>query len=203
MDNTLLEINKHKFNIAEFSQKLIRTFDLNDEMFITNEIKKEIEFLFSLYNIKNNIIKNQMPNNNNMNNMNNFFNPLLNPNFNYNQYQQILQQQMMQFQQAMQQQEMMMRQQMENIQKEQNQNSEISVLFYRRGFDRPIEIRCSLKDKCSDIFRKYKNLATKMNDTVKFIFNAKALPPSLTVEEAGITHNSNVFVVETNGVRGG
>ena len=23
MDNTLLEINKHKFNIAEFSQKLI------------------------------------------------------------------------------------------------------------------------------------------------------------------------------------
>ena len=42
-----------------------------------------------------------MPNNNNMNNMNNFFNPLLNPNFNYNQYQQILQQQMMQFQQAM------------------------------------------------------------------------------------------------------
>ena len=128
MDNTLLEINKHKFNIAEFSQKLIRTFDLNDEMFITNEIKKEIEFLFSLYNIKNNIIKNQMPNNNNMNN---FFNPLLNPNFNYNQYQQILQQQMMQFQQAMQQQEMMMRQQMEDIQKEQNQNNEIDVFFHR------------------------------------------------------------------------
>ena len=206
MDNTLLEINKHKFNIAEFSQKLIRTFDLNDEMFITNEIKKEIEFLFSLYNIKNNIIMNQMPNNNNMNNMNNFFNPLLNPNFNYNQYQQILQQQMMQFQQAMQQQEMIMRQQMENFQKEQNQNSEIIVIFRRGGFDRfnkPIEIRCSLKDKCSDIFRKYKNLATKMNDTVKFIFNAKALPPSLTVEEAGITNGANVFVIETEGVRGG
>ena len=202
MDNTLLEINKHKFNIAEFSQKLIRTFDLNDEMFITNEIKKEIEFLFSLYNIKNNIIKNQMPNNNNMNNMNNFFNPLLNPNFNYNQYQQILQQQMMQFQQAMQQQEMIMRQQMENFQKEQNQNLEIIVIF-RRGNDRPIKIRCSLKDKCSDIIQKYKNLVTKKSDTEKFVFNAKTLYPNLTVEEAGITHNANVFVVETNGVRGG
>ena len=202
MNNTLLEINKHKFNIAEFSQKLIRTFDLNDEMFITNEIKKEIEFLFSLYNIKNNIIKNQMPNNNNMNNMNNFFNPLLNPNFNYNQYQQILQQQMMQFQQAMQQQEMIMRQQMENFQKEQNQNLEIIVIFRRRN-DRPIKIRCSLKDKCSDIIQKYKNLAQVKSDTLKFIFNAQALYPNLTVEEAGITHNANVFVVETNGVRGG
>ena len=199
MDNTLLEINKHKFNIAEFSQKLIRTFDLNDEMFITNEIKKEIEFLFSLYNIKNNIIKNQMPNNNNMNN---FFNPLLNPNFNYNQYQQILQQQMMQFQQAMQQQEMIMRQQMENFQKEQNQNLEIIVIF-RRGNDRPIKIRCSLKDKCSDIIQKYKNLVTKKSDTEKFVFNAKTLYPSLTAEEAGIINNSDIFVVETKGIRGG
>ncbi len=202
MDNTLLEINKHKFNIAEFSQKLIRTFDLNDEMFITNEIKKEIEFLFSLYNIKNNIIMNQMPNNNNMNNMNNFFNPLLNPNFNYNQYQQILQQQMMQFQQAMQQQEMIMRQQMENFQKEQNQNLEIIVIF-RRGNDRPIKIRCSLKDKCSDIIQKYKNLAMVESDTLKFIFNAQALHPNLTVEEAGITNDANIFVVETKGIRGG
>ena len=202
MDNTLLEINKHKFNIAEFSQKLIRTFDLNDEMFITNEIKKEIEFLFSLYNIKNNIIMNQMPNNNNMNNMNNFFNPLLNPNFNYKQYQQILQQQMMQFQQAMQQQEMIMRQQMENFQKEQNQNNEISVIFHR-GNGGGIEIRCSLKDKCSDIIQKYKNLATKKSDTEKFVFNAKTLYPSLTAEEAGITNKAHIFVIETEGVRGG
>ena len=125
MDNTLFEINKHKFNIAEFSQKLIRTFDLNDEIFITNEIKKEIEFLSSLFNIKKNIMMNPMFNNNNMN----FFNPLINPNLNYNQYQKILQQQMMQFQQAIQQQDMIMRQQMENIQNEQNQNSIIDVYF--------------------------------------------------------------------------
>ena len=134
--------------------------------------------------------------------MNNFFNPLLNPNFNYNQYQQILQQQMMQFQQAMQQQEMIMRQQMENFQKEQNQNSEIKVIF-RRDRENPIMIQCSLKDKCSDIIQKYKNLAQVKSDTLKCIFSAQTLYPNLTVEEAGITHNSNVFVVETNGVRGG
>ena len=198
MDNTLLEINKHKFNIAEFSQKLIRTFDLNDEIFITNEIKKEIEFLSSLFNIKKNIMMNPMFNSNNMN----FFNPLINPNFNYNQYQQILQQQMMQFQQAIQQQDMIMRQQMENIQNEQNQNSIIDV-YFRNGDDSPILVQCSLKDKCADIIQKYKNLSKKKSDSEKFIFNAKALHPSLTVEEAGLTHNSNIFVVETKGVRGG
>ena len=129
MDNTLFLIYNHKFNIAEFSQKLIRTFDLNDEIFITNEIKKEIEFLSSLFNIKKNIMMNPMFNSNNMN----FFNPLINPNFNYNQYQQILQQQMMQFQQAIQQQDMIMRQQMENIQNEQNQIDKIDV-FSQQGW---------------------------------------------------------------------
>ena len=76
-----------------------------------------------IFNIKKNTMMNPMFNSNNMN----FFNPLINPNFNYNQYQQILQQQMMQFQQAIQQQDMIMRQQMENIQNEQNQIGKIDV----------------------------------------------------------------------------
>ena len=37
----------------------------------------------------------------------------------------------------------------------------------------------------------------------KFIYNAKALYPDLTVEESGLTDNSNIFVVETKGIRGG
>ena len=60
-----------------------------------------------------------------------------------------------------------------------------------------------MKDKCSDIFQKYKNLATKKSDTEKFVFNAKTLYPSLTAEEAGITNNASIFVVETKGIRGG
>ena len=90
---------------------------------------------------------------------------------------------------------------MENFQKEQNQNSEINVIFYNP--ENQIIINCSLKDKCSDIIQKYKNLAQVKSDTLKFIFNAQALYQNLTVEEAGMTHNANVFVVETNGVRGG
>ncbi len=73
MDNTLFEINKHKFNILSLSNKLINTFNINEEMSINNEIKKETEFLLSLLNIKNNAIMNQMAMNNNMN----FFNPMM------------------------------------------------------------------------------------------------------------------------------
>ena len=36
----------------------------------------------------------------------------------------------------------------------------------------------------------------------KFIFNAKNLNPSLSLAEAGIAHNSNIFVVTTKGVHG-
>ena len=73
MDNTLFEINKHKFNILSLANKLINTFNINEEMSINNEIKKETEFLLSLLNIKNNAIMNQMAMNNNMN----FFNPMM------------------------------------------------------------------------------------------------------------------------------
>ncbi len=36
----------------------------------------------------------------------------------------------------------------------------------------------------------------------KFIFNAKALNPSLTVAEAGLNEGANIFVVNTAGVKG-
>ena len=109
---------------------------------------------------------------------------------------------MIQFQQAIQQQDMIMRQQMENIQNEQNQICKIDV-YFRNGDNSPIWVQWSLRDKCADIIQKYKNLSKKKSDSEKFIFNAKALHPSLSVEEAGLTNNSNIFVVETKGVRGG
>ena len=45
MENTLFEINKHKYNILSLSNKLINTFDINQEILINNELKKESEFL--------------------------------------------------------------------------------------------------------------------------------------------------------------
>ena len=102
MENTLNEINKRKLNIVSLGNKLISTYNINEEIFISNEIKKETDFLLSLLNIKNSAMMNQMAMNNNMNN----FNPMMNPNFvNYNnQLQQLIQLQQMQMQQIMQQQ---------------------------------------------------------------------------------------------------
>ncbi len=103
MENTLFEINKHKYSILSLSNQLINTFDINQEISINNELKKETEFLLSLLNIKYNEIMNQMAMNNNMN----FINPLMNLNFinNNNQLQQMLQQQIMQIQEMQNQQQ--------------------------------------------------------------------------------------------------
>ena len=48
MDYALLEINQHKINISNLSNQLINTFEINQEIFINNEIKKETEILYSL-----------------------------------------------------------------------------------------------------------------------------------------------------------
>ena len=62
------------------SNKLINAFDINEEIMINNEIKKETEFLLSLLNIKQNEIITFNNNiNNNMNfNMNNNFSQQMN-----------------------------------------------------------------------------------------------------------------------------
>ena len=189
MDNTLYEINKHKFNVLSLSNKLINTYEINQEISINNEIKKETEFLLSLLNIKNSAMMNQMGMNNNMN----FFNPMMNPNFvnNNNQFQQLIQQQLMQMQQMMQQPQI-----------NQQIKDKITVKF-RNSRDQPISVRCSLNDSVSDIIKKYRKYSLDNIPNERFIFNAKVLSPSLTVGEAGLTNNCSIYVVETNGVRGG
>ena len=58
----------------------------------------------------------------------------------------------------------------------------------------PYKLKCTYDDKVSDIIEKYRN---KSGDKEKrlFIFNAKYLNPDLTVVEAGITHNSDIYVI--------
>ena len=200
MDNTLFEINKHKLNILSLSNKLINTNNINEEIFINNELKKETDFLLSLLNIKNNAMMNQMS----FNNMN-FFNPMMNPNFVNNiQIQQMIQQQLMQMQQMMQQQqiqqeEMLMKQQIEN----QNQSIDVLFRYYLEGLPKNVRIKCRMKDKVSDVIERYRNEANDRSQTKKFIFNAIGLNPNQTVEEARLSNNSVIVVVETEGVRGG
>ena len=182
--------------------------DINEEFSINNEIKKETEFLLSLLNIKMNEIKN----------MNNFNNPMMNQgnnNKNNNNClqinQQMMQQQMMA--QQMQRQQMMAAQQaqMQNYQGNFNhpdfneglEESNIRVIFRLSGeigpAAQPVYIDCFPNDIISSIIEKYKNKSNINEDDYKFfyIFNAKNLNQNLTVSEAGITNNSNIFVVRS------
>ena len=188
MDFTLIEINKHKNNISNLSARLLNTFDVNEEISINNEIKKETEILDSLLNIKMNSIMAQN-------------------------------QQMMQFQiqQQMQAQQNMFNQ-MQNMQNnplnnnfpnqiEQSKKS-ITVIFRTAKQDKdgnPInpKIQCSLDEKVSKVIERYRMQANDVGTKIKFIFNAMPLNHSLTVAEAGLSDNSNIFAMYTENVRGG
>ena len=128
--------------------------------------------------------------------------------------QQMIQQQMMQ-QQMMQQQ--MMQQQMMAAQADQAQqaamqnilnqsNTGISIIFRQSVYNNldkigPIMIHCFPDEEVSSIIEKYRNKSNDRDPNKKFIFNAKNLSPYLSVAEAGITNNSNIFVVKTKSIQ--
>ena len=66
----------------------------------------------------------------------------------------------------------------------------------------PIMIQCMQDDKVSSVIEKYRMKSGDNDNSKKFIFNAKNLNPSLSIAEAGITHNANIFVVATKGIKG-
>ena len=87
----------------------------------------------------------------------------------------------------------------------QTTNSQFINVYFKagaQGENGSIMIQCSLNDKISDLIQKYKNKSLEDVSLKKFIFNAKALVPSLTVAEAGLTEGANIFVVNTAGVKG-
>ena len=182
MDFTLVEINKHKNNISNLSTKLLSTFNINEELSITYEIKKETEFLESLLNIK---MKSIMAQN----------------------------EQIMQFQIQQMQAQQIMSNQMQNMQFNpmnnnfQNQFEQpitnIRVLFRTGKKTTPYIIQCNVNEKVSKVIEKYRIMANDYKKTKKFIYNALALNPSLTVAEAQLTYNSMIYVYETEGLMGG
>ena len=42
----------------------------------------------------------------------------------------------------------------------------------------------------------------KLNGTEKFIFNAKTVHPNLSLAEAGMTNNANIFITPSRGING-
>ena len=117
--------------------------------------------------------------------------------------------------------QMQMMNQMSQLMQNQNQNNSQSqsyagkssvsyaggiTVFFRKNdansSQKPYAIQCKLSDTVGEIIQKYRNKSLDNDLTKKFIFNAKALSPSLTAAEAGLTDQANVFVVTTENVRG-
>ena len=123
-------------------------------------------------------------------------------------------QQMQKLQQMAQMQQMLNNQ---NSQQTQNQNqSQMKstdgnesggkcVIFRKSGEGQnepPIMIQCTDNEKIADVIAKYRVKTGDQDGSKKFIFNAKQLNESLSVSEAGLTNNANIFVVTTRGVKG-
>ena len=80
-----------------------------------------------------------------------------------------------------------------------HQERGLCVIFRVSGADgqtnAPVKVQCMPDDKVSDVIKKYRKKAGD-HDSTKFIFNAKNLNPCLTVAEAGITNNTNIFPIK-------
>ena len=82
----------------------------------------------------------------------------------------------------------------------------ITIFFRKNDRDvneRDITVQCLPNEKVSDAINKYRQECGDFDQTKKFIYNAKPLHPSLTLKEANLCERSSVFVVVTQGVKGG
>ena len=91
-------------------------------------------------------------------------------------------------------------------QKKDDNQGGMSIIFRASGGGGqngpPLTIQCLAEEKVSDLINRYRTKANDHDKSKKFIFNAKALNVDLSVSEAGLTNNANVFVVTTKGVKG-
>ena len=168
---------------------MINTFEVTQEIFISEELIKETQFLLTLLNIKKNLIFGQNFPNNNMN----LINPMQNQIniFNNNQFQQ-----------------MMPPKQIINTFNNNVQESlkdKIALYFRHNSIeDHNFSIMCNLDDKISDVIEKYKK-KTGCDDisSRKFVYNSYFLNPSKSVKETGLVNGSVIFVLESKNIKGG
>ncbi len=96
----------------------------------------------------------------------------------------------------------------EDNKKNLSENEEINIIFRRSGRRTPeeignINVSCLGGDFIKDIIQKYRNKSGDYDSTEKFVYNAKALKPYLTVSESGLGKDANIFVVPTSYINGG
>ena len=183
MDINQIKINKHKTNIINLAMKLSNTFNVNEEISINNEIKKETEFLQSLLDIKN------------QQNIQEPMNQMI-------QKQMMLQQQMLQqkIQQEMALQRMMMVEQ-RMIQQPMNISDYGWILFFEDQSQNSIEsIKISEQKLVKEAIALYMQKTGK-NGHYQFIFNHQELYPELKICQSGLHDLSEILVIESKNIK--
>ena len=199
MEYTLEEIKKHKIKISNLSIQLINTNNIADKIILNDEIKNETNCILSLLNIKLNEIQ---QNNNNINN-------------NYQNFNIINQQEILARQQMLAQQQILNPfnaglEKPTNIFLNNNQKipkapiiqvqKAIDIFFTeeksnRQGKEKSnIFIQCFPNDKVSAVIDKYRNIINDYSNNKKFYFNDFILDENLSIDKAGLYHNSNIKV---------
>ena len=92
----------------------------------------------------------------------------------------------------------------ENIKSEEsNLLRQINISFRSGcGFKSRTDIQCLLNEKVSDIIQRYREISGDNDPKKKFVFNAKDMDLSLTVDEAGLVNNSFINVYTTKCIKG-
>ena len=82
-----------------------------------------------------------------------------------------------------------------------NLNFNQNVIFRFTNFDNqiPVMIPFDPNEKVSALIERFRKRSNFYDEKVKFIYNAKNLNVNLTIGEAGITNNSNIFLVRNDG----
>ena len=199
MEYSLEEIKKNKIKISNLSIQLINTNNIADKIILNDEIKNETNCILSLLNIKLNEIQ---QNNNNINN-------------NYQNFNIINQQEILARQQMLAQQQILNPfnaglEKPTNIFLNNNQKipkapiiqvqKAIDIFFTeeksnRQGKEKSnIFIQCFPNDKVSAVIDKYRNIINDYSNNKKFYFNGFILDENLSIDKAGLYHNSNIKV---------
>jgi arginyl-tRNA--protein-N-Asp/Glu arginylyltransferase len=91
-------------------------------------------------------------------------------------------------------------------QMEQNQADNNCNVIFRvsgKGIGAPqITIQCQANERISSLINKYRTKSGDSEQKKRFIFNAKALNPTLTAAESGLSNNSTIYVINLKGLEG-
>ena len=193
MEYILIEINKYKNKLKTLTDKLTSIIDINDELSINNEIKNISDFLSSLLNIKKNLMNKKdnsiiLPNQNVMNNEKN---------------QQAAAPEISSFHIILQNEE---NDNNKDIEHSNNflsnfKSTQIRVIFRQANGRFASSVFCLPEEKIANVIDKYRNKSGDYNPYKRFIFNSKDLSQELTVNEVGISNNSNIFIINSSNIK--